>query len=194
MTDLTPEIGPDGRQRPRFGEYATPEEQRARIQVPDVTAALESGVAPATAAAPPAVAEPAPAAASGPVVRKPRTPDRIATALLLAFGLFNVLTSVPALFDYAGYLEVFLGSFGVDESLTDPGSGAAWGFSAAAVLIAGWVLTALISLRSLRRGRLTFWIPLVGGLVFNTISAVLMIVPIMNDPVLWSALQSAILG
>ncbi len=29
--------GPDERPRPQYGEYATPEEQRARIQQPDAT-------------------------------------------------------------------------------------------------------------------------------------------------------------
>lgn len=193
MSDFTPEVGPDGRRRPRFGEYATPEEQRSRIQVPDVTEALENGTSPSAVAAP-APAASAPVGGSEPVARKPRTVDRIATAVLLAFGLFNVMTSAPALFDYAGYLQVFLGNFGVDGELADPAAGSAWGLAAAVVLILGWVLTALISLRSLRRGRLTFWIPLVAGFVFNTIAAIFMLVPIMNDPVLWSAMQSAVLG
>ncbi len=36
---------PEERPRPQYGEYATPEEQRARIQHPDVTWALETGQA-----------------------------------------------------------------------------------------------------------------------------------------------------
>ena len=36
----------ESRPRPQYGEYATPEEQRARIQHPEVTEALQSGVAP----------------------------------------------------------------------------------------------------------------------------------------------------
>ena len=46
MSDFAPEVGPDGRPRPRFGEYASAEEQRARITQPDVTDALSAGVAP----------------------------------------------------------------------------------------------------------------------------------------------------
>ena len=35
---------PDPRPRPQYGEYASPEEQRARIAKPDVTDALSTGV------------------------------------------------------------------------------------------------------------------------------------------------------
>lgn len=192
MSDFAPERGADGRERPRYGEYATPEEQRARIQVPDVTFALETGASPESATASAPVV--APATAVEPTVRRPRVADRIATAMLLAFGLFNVVTSAPRLFDYDAYLDFFLGYLGVEGALADPGSGAGWGAAAAFVLIVGWLLTALVSWRSLRAGHLTFWIPLVAGIVFNITSAIFMIVPIMNDPVLWSALQSALIG
>ena len=68
--------------RPQYGEYATPEEQRARIRQPDATLSLDEGVHPGTvpAAAPQhlAVGETDPG-------RRGRI-DRIVTFALLALG------------------------------------------------------------------------------------------------------------
>ncbi len=166
------------RERPQYGEYATYDEQQALIQhVP---------------AAAPAVAPVAPAAPTAPTPR-PRTADRIVTVALLVFGLVNVATTVPALIDYSGYVDTFLGTLGVSGELADPAAGRAWGIAAALVLIVGLVSTAFFSRLSLLRGRVTFWIPLVGAIVFTMASAFLAVVPIMNDPALWSAIQSALL-
>ena len=35
---------------------------------------------------------------------------------------------------------------------------------------------------NLRAGRLSFWIPLVGGVVFTLLASVLLVVPLMSDP------------
>ena len=56
---------------------------------------------------------------------------------------------------------------GVDVELADPAAGRPWGIAAALVLAIGWLLTAALSWWSLRRGRLTWWIPVVGGIVFT---------------------------
>lgn len=171
------------RPRPQYGEYATPEEQRARIRQPDATSALETGrpAIPAAEAAPAA-----PAAVGAPP--RPRTVDRVATIALLAYGLFTVVSSFPAFLDYGAYAETMFAVMGVDAELTDPAAGRPWGIAAALVLAVGWIATALLSWRSLRRGRLTWWIPLVAGAVFTFAAGMLMIVPLMNDPAVWDAL------
>lgn len=171
------------RPRPQYGEYATPEEQRARIRQPDATSALETGrpAIPAAEAAPAA-----PAAVGAPP--RPRTVDRIATIALLAYGLFTVVSSFPAFLDYGAYAETMFAVMGVDAELADPAAGRPWGIAAALVLAVGWIATALLSWRSLRRGRLTWWIPLVAGAVFTFAAGMLMIVPLMNDPAVWDAL------
>lgn len=171
------------RPRPQYGEYATPEEQRARIRQPDATSALETG----RPAIPSAEAAPAAPAAVGAPPR-PRTVDRVATIALLAYGLFTVVSSFPAFLDYGAYAETMFAVMGVDAELADPAAGRPWGIAAALVLAVGWIATALLSWRSLRRGRLTWWIPLVAGAVFTFAAGMLMIVPLMNDPAVWDAL------
>lgn len=174
---------PDPRPRPQYGEYATPEQQRASIREP----VRES---PAVVSAPPLP----PVRPAAPPVRAPRTVDRIVTVMLLVFGLVNVATSVPALLDYEGYVDTFLRALGADGALADPDSGAAWGIAAAIVLVVGLVAAAMLSRGSLRRGRITFWIPLVAGVVVNLVASFLAIVPIVNDATLWASIQSSLLG
>lgn len=186
---------PDRPDRPAYGEYATPEEQRARIQQPDATAALSSGqsVEATTPSPPPPPEAPAsvlpPSDAAAPA-RRPRTLDRIATFGLLGYGLFNVLTSIPAFTEYSTYANTLLGVMGVDAQFT--GGGRGWGLAAALVLGLGWLLTATVTWQNLRRGRITWWIPLVGGVVFTLTASVLLMVPLLTDPTIWSALVGAV--
>ncbi|MFI8593617.1 DUF6264 family protein [Microbacterium sp. NPDC078428] len=182
----------DARPRPQFGEYASPEEQQARIRQPDATWALRSGQAPDEAdppSAPPAPATPARAPAAHP---RRRTIDRIATFALLGYGLFQVLTSIPALTDFPAYAEMLLEVMGAQAELSDPAAGRGWGIAAALVLGLGWIATAWVSWRSLRAARLTFWIPLVAGIVFNMIASTLMLIPLLNDPAVRGALAAVV--
>ncbi|WES64973.1 DUF6264 family protein [Microbacter sp. GSS18] len=178
----------DPRPRPRYGEYATPEEQRARIQVPDPALMEPVPVASPEPAAPaePTPASPAPRRGAG------RTADRIATWALLGYGFFTVLSSVSALADYGSFAATFLDLLGVDAQLADPAAGRGWGIAAAIVLAVGWVLTAVLSWAGLRAGRVSFWIPIVGGIVSNIASGTLMLVPIMSDPAVWDALLATV--
>jgi len=170
MSDASPNTEPDppaaprtdtSRPKPQFGEYATPEEQRARIQEPapwqqePPTPVMTDSPAPGIPASP------------APAERGPRPVDRIVTFALLAYGLVNVISSVPAFLDYGAYAETLLSMLGVDVQITDPAAVSWW---------------------SVRRGRLTWWIPLVGGILFTFVSGALMAVPLMNDPAVWQAL------
>lgn len=181
------------RPRPAYGEYATPEEQRARITQPDLTWNLEQGQDPDAAAAAtstsPVVAPRSTAAASTMVPAKGRRlADRIATIALLTYGLINVIGSAPAMLDYEQYLGTVLSLMNVTGQLSDPAAARPWGIAAAFVLIIGWLLTAVLSWRSLSRGRLTWWIPLVGGIVFTVIAVILLVVPMASDPALMQAI------
>jgi hypothetical protein len=188
--------------RPQYGEYATPEEQRARIRQPDVTRALDTGAsateqpvaAPAFGEANAHLAHAAPShparetsvtAAAPP---RPRMVDRIVTFALLAYGLVNVVSSFPTFLDYSLYADTMFALLGVDVELADPAAGRPWGIAAALVLAIGWLVTAAFSWWSVRRGRLSWWIPLVGGIVFTLVAGTLMVVPLMNDPAAWEAL------
>jgi Family of unknown function (DUF6264) len=177
MTDA----GGDPRPRPQYGEYATPEEQRARIRVPDPALTTPHE---ATDPAPLPVPSAPRAAASSPG----RVVDRLVTWGLLGYGLVTVVSSISALTDFGAFAQSFLAVLGVDAQLADPAAGRPWGIAAAIVLGVSWVLTAVLSSRSMRAGRLSFWIPLVGGAVANLVSGGLMLVPIMSDPAVWDAL------
>jgi hypothetical protein len=180
---------PDPRPQPQYGEYATPEEQRARIRRPDATYALESGHPVVSAGAPGAAADASPAPSPAP---RPRVVDRIVTVALLAYGLFNVLSSFAVFLDYGAYAEAMFAVMGVDAELADPAAGRPWGVAAAVLLSAGWIATALVSWWSMRRGRITWWIPLVAGIVFTFTAGVLMVIPLMNDPAAWGALVGSL--
>ncbi|MHC2998507.1 DUF6264 family protein [Microbacterium sp. HJ5] len=193
MTDAGGAPGaPDPRPRPQFGEYATPEEQRARIKQPDAALVYEPAPVVESAAAAAAPAVPAPARAGTAAAPRPRAIDRIVTFALLAYGLVNVVSSFPALVDFSAYAQTMFDLLGVDATLSDPAAGRPWGIAAAIVLAVGWLLTAAVSWMSMRRGRLSFWIPIVGGVVFTFASAMLMLVPLANDPAVWQALVDSI--
>lgn len=181
------------RPRPQYGEYATPEEQRARIAGPvppelEGRPAIETPqqTAPASVPAPPADA---PTEAESGAPARPRIADRIVTFVLLGWGLATVITSIPAITDYAGYAATMFELLGVDAQLADPDAGRPWALAAALLLGLGWIATAALSWWNLRRRRVTWWIPVVGGIVFNLVSSTLILVPLLSDP----GFQSAIL-
>ncbi|MCH6232223.1 DUF6264 family protein [Microbacterium sp. CFH 31415] len=180
---------PEPRPRPQFGEYATPEEQRARIAQPDASLVYEP--APVAESAPVVATQPAGAPAATARTRT-RPVDRIVTFALLAYGLINVIATFPALADFSDYAQRMFDLLGVDATLTDPAAGRPWGVAAAIVLAVGWLITAALSWVSVRRGRLSWWIPLVGGVVFTFASASLVLVPLMNDPAVWEAMVGSL--
>jgi hypothetical protein len=77
---------------------------------------------------------------------------------------------------------------GIDSQLADPAAGRPWGIAAAVVLAVGWLLTAWLSWVSLARNRVTWWIPLVAGVLFTVVSGILLMIPIVADPGLWNAI------
>lgn len=178
------------RPRPQYGEYATPEEQRARIKKPEMTWLLETGQDPdALAGEAPADA---PASPAQPVAQpKSRFADRVATIALLAYGLVNVATGIPSIVDYGAYVSTVMGMAGVDAQLADVSAGRPWAIAAAVILAVGWLATALISWRSMSKGRLTWWIPLTAGVVFTFVIGILLMVPIVSDPTLWNAILNS---
>ena len=172
---------PDERPRPQYGEYATPEEQRARIQQPEATWSLDTGQgvdggqvheAPADA---PAVAPTAP-------LTPARGVDRVATLALLALGALNVIITAVSYFDLAGLANRAMEMLGVTGEFTNIESAQLWGPIAAVVLVAGFVLTAFIAWRNLRAGRISWWIPLVGAIATYIVVYVCIAIPLLGDP------------
>lgn len=167
------------RPRPQYGEYATPEEQRARIQQP---AAAPS---PHHSSLPPSVpghAHPPTAPATTAAARPTRTADRIITLALLAYGLVTVLSAIPQLWDFTGFAQTWMQVAGIDATFTNTAQGELWGRIAAFVFIGGWLLTAVLSWASLAARRLSWWIPLVGAIVTFIVATVCVTVPLVGDP------------
>lgn len=186
MSDGVPGQGGDApRPRPQYGEYATPEEQRARIQQPDASSALSAGhavtpppsVPPLTSAPAAAVPPATPAAAV-----RPNQADRIATIALLAFGAFNVVSSVFSFLNLAEVAQQAMRIMGVDGEFTNVAGAQLWGPIAAVVLVVGYVVTILLSLRRLRAGRITWWVPLVGAVLTYLVVYVCLAMPLVGDP------------
>ena len=177
---------PDERPRPQYGEYATPEEQRARIQQPDATWALETGQAVdgAQVHAAPADAAPADAAPVDPVpaMTPARGVDRVVTLALLALGALNVVITAVSYFDLAGLADQAMTLLGIEGEFTNVESAQLWGPIAAVVLVAGFALTAFLAWGNLRRGRISWWIPLVGAVVTYIVVYVCIAIPLLGDP------------
>ena len=178
----------DERPRPQYGEYATPEEQQARIRQPDATDALLAGQAldaPANPTAAPAQQAP-PATRTGSALARPvtgwRLADRIVTFGLLGYGLFNVIATAVQLFSFEQFANTMLGLLGIDTAFSNVSEGQLWGALAGITVIVGWALTAYLTFRRLRRGKISFWIPLAGFLVVQTAVVVMISIPLVNDP------------
>lgn len=180
------------RPRPQFGEYATAEEQRARIQRPEVTEALEAGVAPQQTPQPqPAPAADAPAGFPAPASRGARV-DRIVTFGLLFYGLFSVVTTIVQLLDFPEYAERGAQMLGVTATFTNLSAGYVWGAAAALVYGVGWLLTAVVTWRRLRRGRIAFWVPLVGFVATALIAGICVTMALVGDAQFMTAIIDSV--
>lgn len=173
----------DPRPRPEYGEYATPEEQRARIQQPDATWSLETGQAPDEA--PPQQAPEAqrwPVDTSAEAARSGRNIDRVVTLALLVVGAFNVAFTAISYFNLPVLADQAMQILGIPGSFTNVDSARLWGPIAAIVLIVGFLATAFLAWRRLNKGRLAWWIPVVGAVVTYLLVYVCLAVPLLGDP------------
>ena len=166
---------PDERPRPAYGEYATPEEQRARIQHPGPV----SHPAPQpTAPGVPLPVAPGRAAAAARVGMA----DRIITIVLLAYGLYIVVTTAIELSDFSTFADMWMKTMGIPGSFTATAQAQAWATAGVIVFAAGWLAAALLSWRAIARGRRAWWIPVVAAVVSWIALAICLTVPLMGDP------------
>ncbi|WP_200948623.1 DUF6264 family protein [Microbacterium sp. Root61] len=189
------------RPRPQYGEYATPEEQRARIQYPDASYAIETGQAPdpvarAAAAEQLAAGRPSPAPdwiplpphvdAAAKTNPGRRRVDLIIALALLGYGLVNVILTIVQILDFPAFAQQFMSISGIDGEFTNTAAGQLWGGIAAVVFAVGWLVTALFVYLRARRGKRVWWIPIVGAAVTFILFTVCVTVPLMGDPVIFS--------
>lgn len=156
--------------RPQYGEYATPEEQRRLAGLPPLDAVPEPTVS---------VAVEEPAAPPKPTARPW---DRILTIALLAYGAINVFMSGMSYLDLPTLMNESMKILGIDGEFSNFDQARVWGTTAAIVLVIGWVITAWSSVRRLRAGKIAWWVPLVGAAVTTIAASVCITIPMMGDP------------
>ncbi|MFB7251930.1 DUF6264 family protein [Microbacterium sp. NPDC056234] len=166
-------------QRPQYGEYATPEEQRRLAGLPPVDAAPVAEVPTAPAA---------PTAPEAPARRG--NIDRIVTIALLAYGLVNVVMTAISYLDLPAVLQQSMQILGIEGEFSNFTQGRLWGGIAAVVLVIGYALTVLLAFRRLRAGKRSWWVTLVGAVATMIVVTVCIMIPMLADPVFVQYLQS----
>lgn len=174
----------EDRQRPEYGEYATPEEQRAMQMPLDPRAANDPNAPLAQLASMESIVLPPPPPASAPAPAPDRRLrlDRVITAALLGYGLVSVLSTIPRYLDFAALAnEAFLMA-GIPGEFSNFAQGTSMGNAAAFLLAVGFGLTAWLTIRRWRRGQRAWWVPIVGALVTNIPVMICLMTALMNDP------------
>ncbi|MBT2485274.1 MULTISPECIES: DUF6264 family protein [unclassified Microbacterium] len=169
-------------QRPQYGEIATPEEQRRAAGLPPLEASAPNVAPPASGPAHPPVRDEG--------FRRPHRADRLVTIGLLAYGLVSVIVTAVSYLDLPRVMNESMKILGIEGEFTNFAQGKLWGTIAAVVLVAGWSLTAWLSVRRLRRGKITWWMPLVGAVITMGIVSVCMAVPMFGDPAFMSYVEN----
>lgn len=158
--------------RPQYGEYASPEEQRVRAGLPPVEQA-------------PVASAPVPAGSQSGAVGAPpaaaRT-GRMITAVLLVIGLVNVLMSIPGFLDLSATYNQTLKMLGMEGSFSNFAAAKTWGAVALVVMFAGYASTVWLSVRRIRRGKVSWWVPLVGFVVTMFLVSICLSAPMFGDP------------
>jgi len=169
--DERPSSGP----APRWGEYApTP---------PSAPAPVEPE-APREEWPPPAAPERVPPTslrAARPGTAPPW--DRLVTVLLLGLGCINVIGGIPAMLGLAQTLDDTYASQGYGHYTSDS-LAAAIGIAINVVNVLLLVVAVALSVRRLRSGRLTFWVPLVAGASALIVTIALVSAAMLGDPAL----------
>jgi len=201
------------RPRPEYGEYATPAEQAEAMGLTPVELAQLTTLTPAAkpVAEPAEVAtaavskdksgELAPPAASDAIPLPPpsKTPDLQTGARrwdlpitygLLFYGAFTVFSTVVDARAYGSSLQAmftqFVGkdSFSAVDLANDLGP---WIAAAHGVI---FVITVALTVVSIRRKRVSFYIPLLGAVAAGIVTMIFSAVIVANDPTLMAFIQS----
>ncbi len=181
----------DPRPTPQYGEYATPAEVAAARGMTESELAAES----APPAPPHAVAPPSRSLSSGPPVQpsgrgaQSRPPRHLLTMVLLAYGVWNTVTSIPTFLDLGGSLSESFSTLGYGDIRFGT---AAHVVGIVVILFSILLLIGAIalSLRRIRAGRSSLVVPLIAAGVWVLGLIVGMGVVVANTPGLAVMLQN----
>ena len=205
MTDRSkddePELPQYGERRPRpqYGEYATPQEQAKIIadSLPPVSALLVpptarpltgggSGHRPPDAAT--RVSANAPVRPATP--RRTRRWDLVLTAVFLGYASVNVIAQLVSRDTLATIVTQFFVAQGIG-AYTPTALTTTLGNVLNIVTLALFVVTVLATTWMLRRGRVAFWVPIVGGVAATTVALVFVVILLQSDPMFTAHLNGA---
>jgi hypothetical protein len=188
------------RPRPRYGEYATPEEQRAAVKSPEKNPHYAppepqpSAPPPARVqtdvghpSAPPETADRQAGASAPALLRHPL--DRVVTIALLVLGLYNVVTTIMERGSVADQIDAVYHSMGLTGDYAATALTGTVVDVVAIVYLALWVVAAGLSSWAILRGRIAFWIPLAAGVVASLISGAGYLILFLHDPTFLAYVQ-----
>jgi hypothetical protein len=182
------------RPRPQYGEYASPEEQFRAIAVPapgNAHAPAQPGqtAQPRYTDQPSETARPSQARPSQLVAARPRQWDRVLSVGLLAYGLANVVSGFFQFSDLSALLTQLYAVQGIGKFTPTPlasALGIVINVSSAVI----WVLALVFTVWMLRRRKLAFYLPIIGGVLASIVTAICVAVLSFSDPAFLSYLAA----
>lgn len=104
-------------------------------------------------------------AAPGVGAARPRPVDRVITIVLLVIGAFGALQTGAGLFSFGTTFQIMFADALGAENVAVPEWLPLTGKIAGVALLALYAVTLIYSIRRLRAGKLTFWVPLTAGII-----------------------------
>lgn len=114
--------------------------------------------------------------------------DRIVTILLLVFGGFGALQSAFAMMGLSTMFAVMEGAPGITE-ITPPAWADLTGKVVGLALLVLYGLVLVFSIRRMRAGKITFWAPLVAGIVAFVVVTAIVAAAMMQTPEIMEVLR-----
>ena len=191
MTELRP--------RPEYGEYATPEEQAEAMGIPVAELSPAAPTPPPGALATPATLPPPRAEDAVPLpplttvnakaAPKQRRWDSTLSLTLVFFGVYLVGSTFLSLRDLGASMRESAETLGYGE-FTSIALADTLGFWLSIIHPVILIITVGITLIRLRRGKLAFFVPIIGGAVAGVLFFAVVLVLFFSDPALAAYLQS----
>jgi hypothetical protein len=120
---------------------------------------------------------------------RPHQTNHLLTILLLVFGIWNTVTSIPSFLDLGGSLSQGLQAAGYGSVTFGP---TAHVVGIVLLVFSFLVLIAAVgfSLQRIRQGRSSVWVPLVGAALWAVGLIIAMVVVVANTPGITTVMQN----